>query len=137
MDRRAAVTALFMPSVLAQVPQSGWPDDFARIWCDSFKEHWRDTKDYTLAVLDAMPAESFGTKPHPVQRTFGDQLRHLAFANVAYFNAFGLVPVPEDKLTADPKSIQKYSNDTDKPSVRGFVLASFDCVSAVLDTLTQ
>jgi uncharacterized damage-inducible protein DinB len=137
MDRRAAVTALVVPSVLAQVSQSAWSDEFARVWRDSFKEHWRDTKDYTLAVLDAMPAESFDTKPHPVQRTFGDQLRHLAFANVAYFDSFRLVPVPEDQLTADPKAIQKYANDTDKTSVRRFVLASFDYVSTVLDKLTQ
>ena len=137
MDRRAAVTALVMPSVLAQVPQPAWPDDFAHKWRDNFKEHWRDTKDYTLAVLDAMPPEGFDTKPHPVQRTFGDQLRHLAFANVAYFNSFGIVPVPEDKLTADPKAIQKYANDTDKASVRKFVLASFDYVLTVLDKMTQ
>ena len=125
------------PAALAQSPAPGWSDPFARSWRDSFKDHWRDTKEYTVAVLDAMPHEAFGTKPHPVQRTFGDQLRHLAFANVAYFNSFGLVPVPQATLTADRNSIDKYASETDKAAVRGFVVASFDYVFAVLDKMTQ
>ena len=125
------------PAALAQSPAQGWSDPFARSWRDSFKDHWRDTKAYTVAVLDAMPPEAFDTKPHPVQRTFGDQLRHLAFANVAYFNSFGLVPVPHATLTADRNSIDKYASETDKAAVRGFVVASFDYVFAVLDKMTQ
>jgi uncharacterized damage-inducible protein DinB len=138
MQRRKAIAAIpLLPTAFAQSAPPGWSDPFARTWLDSFKEHWRDTKEYTLAVLDAMPPDGFDTKPHPVQRTFGDQLRHLAFANVAYFNSFGIVPVPKTTLTSDPKSIETYAAETDKAAVRRFVVASFDYVSAVLDKMTQ
>jgi uncharacterized damage-inducible protein DinB len=139
MKRRKAIAALaFTPTAaIAQSGAPGWSDGFARSWLDSFKEHWRDSKEYTLAVLDAMPPDNFDTKPNPVQRTFGDQLRHLAFANVIYFNAFGLIPVPQATLTTDSKSIDKYASELDKAAVRKFVGASFDYVSAVLDKMTQ
>lgn len=89
-----------------------------------------------MAVLDAMPAHAFDTKPNPVQRSFGDQLRHLAIANVIYFNSFSVVPVP-DSLTTDGKLLSKYAPETDKAAVRSFVIASFDYVSAVLDKLSE
>jgi uncharacterized damage-inducible protein DinB len=138
MDRRDLIAAIALtPAALAQSPATGWSDPFALQWRNSFKEHWRDTKEYTVAVLDAMPPEAFDTKPHPIQRTFGDQLRHLASANVAYFNTFGLLPVPQATLTTDRNSIDKYAPETDKTAVRKFVVASFDYVSAVLDKITQ
>ena len=114
------------------------PDDsFASGWRDSFVEHWRDTKEYTLAVLDAMPADGFDTKPNPVQRNFGDQLRHLAVANVVYFKAFDLLPVPEATLTTDRAALDKYADPLDKAAVRKFVEASFDYVAAVLAKMSD
>jgi uncharacterized damage-inducible protein DinB len=138
MDRRDLITAIAIaPAALAQSPAPGWSDSFAKSWRDSFRQHWSDTKEYTLAVLDAMPPDGFATKPDPAQRTFGDQLRHLAVANVAYFNAFGLVPVPDATLTLDRNAIAKLAPETDKAAVRKFVVASFDYVSSVLDKMTQ
>ena len=32
---------------------------FAQTFLKSFVEHWKDTREYTLAVLDAMPADKF------------------------------------------------------------------------------
>ena len=116
---------------------SDWSNPFAKAWRDSFVEHWQDTKEYTLAVLDAMPADGFDLKPNPAQRPFGDQLRHLAVANVAYFNTFGLVPVPDATLTTDRNRLDKYANPTDKDAVRKFVSASFDYVSSVLAKLSE
>lgn len=97
MKTTKAIAAMpLLPAAWAESAAPGWSDAFARIWLDSFKEHWRDTKEYTWAVFDAMPPDGFNTKPDPVQRTFGDQLRHLA--NVAYFNSFSLVLVPKTTL---------------------------------------
>lgn len=138
MKRRLLFPALVAaPSALAQSSAQGWSDSFAKVWHQTFVEHWQDTKEYTLAMLDAMPAEAFDTKPNPAQRSFGDQFRHLAVANVVYFRSFGLVPVPDATLTTDSKLLNKYAAETDKAAVRKFLVASFDYVSSVLVKMTQ
>jgi len=98
---------------------------FVLQWRDSFLRHWTVERGYTLAVVEAMPAEHYNSKPDPAQRTFGEQLAHLARANTAYFSAFGLLPIPEM-----PK-------ETDKDTVRKYVAASFDYVTAVLEKLGE
>lgn len=77
---------------------------------DSFVRHWQVERGYTLAVADAMPAEHYDFKPNPVQRSFGEQLTHLAGVNMAYFSAFGLVPLPERPGASDKESARKYVN---------------------------
>jgi uncharacterized damage-inducible protein DinB len=136
MKRRQLLTSLAAASPALAQPPAGWSDAFARDWHRGFVEHWRDTKDYTLAVLDAMPPDGFDLKPHPAQRPFGDQLRHLAVANIVYFNAFGLVPIPPT-LTTDRNALDRFASPEDKPAVRRFVAASFDYVASVLDKMTQ
>jgi uncharacterized damage-inducible protein DinB len=128
----AAAPAILSPSATAQTAAS-----FALTWRDIYAKHWRNERDYTLQVLDAMPADGFDFKPNPVQRNFGDQLRHLAFANVVYFNQFKLVPIPSPPLAANAKALDEIANPTDKEAVRKFVAASFDYVSSVLEKLTE
>jgi len=60
---------------------AAWSDPFARTWRDSFLKHWQVTKDYTIAFADALPAEDYGYKPVDVQRSYAEQLLHLASAN--------------------------------------------------------
>lgn len=135
--KRRNLLATLAAATPALAQSSAWPDSFARDWHRSFIEHWRDTKEYTLAVLDAMPADGFDTKPNPAQRPFGDQMRHLAVANIVYFKAFGLVPLPGATLTTDRSELDKYASPTDKAAVRKFVAASFDYIAAVLEKMTQ
>jgi uncharacterized damage-inducible protein DinB len=128
----AAAPAAFSPSAAAQTTAS-----FAIAWRDIYAKHWIDEKEYTLAVLEAMPPEGFDFKPNPVQRNFGDQLRHLAYANVVYFNQFKLVPISSPPLAANAKMLDEIADPTDKEAVRKFVSASFDYVSSVLAKLTE
>ncbi len=127
----AAAPVAFPRSLAAQ--EAG---NFAITWRDIYAKHWVDEKEYTLAVLEAMPPEGFDFKPNPVQRNFGDQLRHLAYANVVFFNQFKLIPIPSPPLAANVKELDEIANPTDKESVRKFVSASFDYVSSVLARLT-
>lgn len=120
MRRRHMLPLLAAPSLVAQ------SDSFASSFRNNFAKHWRDERDYTLAMLDAMPPGDFGFKPNPIQRGFGDQFRHLSLANVAYFRTFNLISPPE--LAADP---------LDKEAVRRMTAASFDYVSAVLEKLSE
>jgi uncharacterized damage-inducible protein DinB len=110
---------------LAAAPAAAAEASFATSWRNIFIAHWKDTKEYSLAVVDAMPAEGFASKPTPVQMTFGEQMKHHARANVAYFNAFGLV---------SPPSAPAAGTD-DKEAVRRYVEAAFDYVLTVLDKM--
>lgn len=130
MQRRRLLQSLAAASTTAAA-QSAWTNPYLKEFHHSFVEHWNDTIEYTLAVLDAMPADGFTLKPHPTQRTFGEQLIHLAIANVAYFRTFDLVPLP-DTIPADRQVVEKKVNAADKAAVRAFVSACFNYVAAVL-----
>lgn len=124
MERRTVFGAMAAGMAAGAAP---WGNAFAQAFLASFVAHWKDTREYTLAVLDAMPAEKFTSKAHPVQRTFGEQLLHLASANNAYFRGFGLVAPPELKPPAA----------ADKAAVRAFVVAGFDFTDAVLAKMSE
>lgn len=121
MKRRTILPALAAAGAAAG-HSAEWKNGFGKAVYDSFLLHWKDTREYTLAVLEAMPAGKFTSKADAAQRTFGEQLLHLAAANTAYFRGFGLVPPPEAvKVDA-----------ADKEAVRSAVTAGFDYTEAVL-----
>jgi len=137
MKRRHLLSALAVtPAVLAQSAASP-AGEFADAWLKSYAGHWLNERGYTLAVLDAMPADEFDFRPNPEQRVFGDQLRHLAHVNVVYFNVFRLEPVSSPPLAIDTKALDYLASPTDREAVRKFVEASFDYGSAVLGKLTE
>ena len=92
MNRRKALRSIGVVAVAAApvAKAQEWKDSFAKQWRDMFLSHWAVEKKYTLAVVDAMPADGFESKPVPEQRTFADQLVHLGRANTAYMSAFGV-----------------------------------------------
>jgi uncharacterized damage-inducible protein DinB len=138
MKRRHLVklTAAAAAMPAAALAAGSWSNEFAKAWYHSYVEHWKDTKEYTLQMLDAMPAEHFLSKPDPAQRTFGDQMRHLGSANVAYFRALNLVPVP-DTIPSNREQLPKLVPENDKAAVRAYLAATFDYVMAVLDKMTE
>jgi len=70
-----------------------------------FAKHWQISKEFTLEVAEAMPAESYNFKPNPEEMSFGEMMVRLAvsnseaFANVAGTEALAL-PAGTDKQTA-------------------------------------
>jgi len=136
MKRRAVFPVLAAAAASAAPPDNQWPTPFAKAFRDSFIEHWKDTREYSLAVLDAMPPEGYTSKPNPAQMSFGEQMRHHGAANVVYFNAFGLLPLPEILKTTRETMNQLVPADN-KAAVRKYVEASFDYVLAVLDKLSE
>jgi uncharacterized damage-inducible protein DinB len=124
MDRRTVFSAL-AAGMSAQAATFSNP--FAQTFLKSFVAHWNDTREYSLAVLDAMPAGKFTSRANPAQRTFGEQMVHLAAANNAYFRGFELLPPPE----------MKAPNAADKTAVRAFVVAGFDFTDAVLAKMSE
>ena len=132
----SAMAALPAASLAQTSTTNGWSNPFAKTLRDSFRLHWVDTKEYTLSMLDAMPADSFDFKAHPSQRSFGDQLGHLAWVNVVYFRAFGPLGA-EDKLPKSYADVRTEYPVENKEALRKFVVAAFDFTLAVLDRMTE
>lgn len=139
MRRRHLLTSLAASTAAAAAAaqKPAWSNPATKALFDSFRLHWVDTKEYTLSMLEAMPADSFDFKAHPTQRTFGDQLNHLAWANLAYFRAFNLIPADADKLPKNYKDVVKEYPISDKEAVRKFVTATFDYTLAALDKMSE
>ena len=124
-NRRRLLASLPALALAARPAAAEWTDPFARIWRDSFAKHWQVTKDYTMAFVDALPAEDYGYKPVEVQRSYAEQLLHLGSANAAYMSAFK-IKQPPAQVTAK-----------DKVSVRAYLIATFDYVSEVLGAMQE
>jgi uncharacterized damage-inducible protein DinB len=137
MNRRKLLEAMSVAGLTA-APAAGadWSNSFMKHWHDSFVEHWRDTVEYTLATIDAMPASGYDSKPDPAQRTFGEQMVHLALANVAYFRTLGRGNY-EGKTVGRGEPLSKVVNTSDKEAVRQMVKGAMDYVSGVLSRMTE
>lgn len=47
-------------------------------------KHWKTSKDFTLAVANAMPDGDYGFKPVPAEMSFGEVMAQVAEANGVY-----------------------------------------------------
>src|SRR5713226_1540163 len=50
---------------------------------------WTNMKDTMTKIADAMPEDKYGFKPTPAQRNFGEQMMHVATANVGLMKLLG------------------------------------------------
>ena len=75
MSRVHALRVLAVCTILVAAPASA--GDFKAI----FAKHWQMAKEFTLAVAEAMPAESYDFKPTPEQLTFGRLMTHIGAQN--------------------------------------------------------
>ncbi len=94
-----------------------------------FVEHWKISRQFTLDVAAAMPAEFYSFKPNPEEMSFGEQMVHLAGANVFRFEQITGVEPPFHFDPAKPPSAEK-------TPVLKMVEQSFDYVIAVLPKIT-
>jgi uncharacterized damage-inducible protein DinB len=100
-----------------------------------FAKHWQTSREFTLAVADAMPAGDYNFKPVDEEMSFGKLMVHIAMANN---RAFGTVsglnaPAVPEKIAAaykDPKG-----GSFDKQSSMQFLRDSFDFCTKALDGL--
>ncbi len=93
---------------------------------DMFMSHWKTAGDYTLAIAEQMPAESYGFKPVPEEMSFAEQLIHIAEVNAELLSM----------LTGD-KFAEAKPATLDKDSVLKYVRASFDWTNAEIGKLTD
>ena len=95
---------------------------------------WQAQKETMLKIADAMPAEKFNFKSTPAQRTYAEQILHVAGANVELLQLLGAktkLPfevVPTDMATFGLKM-------TDKAAVMKALSDSYDYGEAVMKEL--
>ena len=119
---------LFLLAFLAAsaLPAQSWDNPFAERLRDDFLVHWESTREYTLAVLDAMPDSGIRFRPTPEQRTFAEQLAHAAAAQNAYFAMFG-----KDEIARPGRPPE----DPGRAEARTYLVESFAYVEDVLRAL--
>jgi uncharacterized damage-inducible protein DinB len=95
-----------------------------------FIRDWQISKQLTLQVADAMPAEFYDFKPNAEEMTFGEQIVHVAFSNVIRFQQISGIQPP---FPFDPNKMPA----TDKKSAVKILEQSFDYVINVLPQVTS
>ena len=73
-------------------------------------------KDTMGKIADAMPEDKFGFKATPAQRSYGEQVMHIAGANVMLFKTFGskaAAPTFNPKATAKAEILKALADSYD------------------------
>ena len=94
-----------------------------------FVRDWQISKQFTLDVANAMPADLYSFKPNPEEMTFGEQMLHIAGSNVFRFNQITGIKPP---FPVDPSKPMP----SDKETALKLLEQSFDYVLAVLPQIT-
>ena len=94
-----------------------------------FVHDWQISKQFTLEVADAMPAEDYGFRPSAEEMTFGEQMLHIAVSNVYRFHEITGIPSPFVLDLSKPLS-------PDKANVVKVLGQSFDYVIDALPRIT-
>ena len=118
-----AILALAMPA-LAQTTLK-----------DALVKHWKITGEFTLAVANAMPADSYNFRPNPAEMSFGHVMAHIAAADIgACATASGLdrpaTPPALAALLRDEKS------DVDHDTALNYLKTAFDFCNRAVDSMT-
>jgi len=114
------VAAIIAMSTLRPAAQS------TTIKSDLLKD-WTNMKETMAKIADAMPEDKFAYKPTPEQRSYGEQILHVAEANVGLMKALG------GKATAP--TIDKTA--TSKAAILKALADSYDYGAAVINEQTD
>jgi uncharacterized damage-inducible protein DinB len=68
--------------------QGGAAGSAATVQGDLLKD-WQAQKNTVMGIADAMPADKFGYKATPAERSYGEQVMHVALINVALLKLVG------------------------------------------------
>jgi uncharacterized damage-inducible protein DinB len=108
---RALATLAAVMVVAASHPAAQAPSIQAELLKDLTNQ-----KDMMTKIADAMPEATFGFKSTPAQRSFGEQVLHVAGANVMLFKAFGatgVAPTINREATAKAEILEALADSYD------------------------
>jgi len=127
MNRRKMISsAVIGAAAAATAGIAGAADSENAKEIEIFAGHWRKSRDLTLKVAEAMPAENYDYKPFADARSFGGELQHLGQAEGFYLGQFG-----KGKAPAAP------SGDTSKAATVKYLTGVYDWAIGIVGQLTQ
>lgn len=94
-----------------------------------FVRDWQISKQFTIDVANAMPANLYDFKPNPDEMTFGEQMIHIAGSNIFRFNQITGIKPPFEFDPSKPVA-------SDKETALRLLEQSFDYVIDVLPKIT-
>ena len=102
---------------------------------DALVKHWKATGELTIAVAEAMPADSYNFRPNPEEMSFGQLMAHIGLADRgACANASGLTaPALPDPIAAFGKDNKV---EVDKDSAVAFQKQTFAFCNKAVDSVT-
>lgn len=146
MNRRTTLNFIGLSPLAFLLPPS--PPNSELI--NDLKNRWINSKDYTLAVFEAMPEAHIEFHPTETQMTFAQHFIHLGFFNNFFlgfmmdqsgFTAFEdvfkgdyLIKRPDEIDLFHQAYLTKRSNDTNKNMVKEYLTKTFDFA---IETLTK
>jgi uncharacterized damage-inducible protein DinB len=103
---------------------------------EALAKHWKTSGDFTIAVANAMPAESYSFRPNPDEMNFGQVMAHIALANLgACSRASGMTrPELPQKIAAWSKDNNKV--DVDRETAVQFLSDSFSFCSSAISSMS-
>jgi uncharacterized damage-inducible protein DinB len=97
---------------------------------NDFIKDWRAQQETMMKIADAMPPDKFGFKATPPQRSYGEQILHIAGANIMLMKFLGA------KVVAPPINDTDLSTfgltATSKPDILQALKQSYEFGDAVL-----
>ena len=103
------VAAMIALASIRPAAQSG------SIQSDALKD-WTGMKETMVKIAEAMPEEKFGFKPTPAQRSYGEQILHVAGANVGIIKTLGgkaAAPTIDTKATSKAAIVKALADSYD------------------------
>jgi uncharacterized damage-inducible protein DinB len=92
-----------------------------------FIENWKTSRDFTIAVAEAMPEKFYAFKPNPAEMNFASLMVHIAGSN-----RFRFAQISEDKSPAPPAP-----NKVNKETIIAALRESFDYCIQKLSTISE
>jgi len=103
---------------------------------DAMVKHWKTSAEFTVAVAETMPAETYNFRPNPDEMNFGQLMAHIAIANTgACAVASGMPrPTPPPKIAEWLKATEKV--DVDKETAVAYLKSTFDFCNDAVASMT-
>jgi uncharacterized damage-inducible protein DinB len=124
MNRRKVISSMVVGAAAAATVRVARAADKE---IEIFVAHWKKSKDLTLKVADAMPAENYDYKPFPEARSFAGELVHICGGESHYLGMLGKGAAPKAPAAAEQT----------KPAVIKYVGENYDWAIGVVGQLTE
>jgi uncharacterized damage-inducible protein DinB len=79
---------------------------------DELLKHWTASKELSIAVADAMPAEDYTFKASSAEMSFGEQINHIASGNAYYCSSAAGTKSPFPAKLTDNSKVAAIKNLT-------------------------